>query len=84
MGKLSSFGAHKIRRLPPTLVQPLFWRTTAHQEVDYLEESDGQLHAFEFKWNTKKNNRITKTFTNAYPDAITAIITPYNYVGFVS
>jgi predicted AAA+ superfamily ATPase len=61
-----------------------FWRTTAQQEVDYLEESDGQLRAFEFKWNTKKNNRITKTFTNAYPDAITAIVTPDNYVDFVS
>ncbi|KAA3650290.1 MAG: ATP-binding protein [Bacteroidetes bacterium] len=65
-------------------VNRYFWRTKAQQEVDYLEETDGQLHAFEFKWNTSKNVKITKAFTNAYPNAITKIISPNNYVEFVA
>ncbi|MEM6263186.1 MAG: ATP-binding protein, partial [Bacteroidota bacterium] len=28
-----------------------FWRTRQQQEIDYLEEEDGKLPAFEFKWN---------------------------------
>jgi predicted AAA+ superfamily ATPase len=43
-----------------------FWRTTAQQEVDYIEEIDGQITAFEFKWNPKAKFRISKTFLNAY------------------
>lgn len=58
-----------------------FWRTTGQQEVDYVEEEDGALRAFEFKWNAKA--KITKTFTNAYPDAITDTISQENYVSFV-
>jgi predicted AAA+ superfamily ATPase len=61
-----------------------FWRTKEQQEIDYIEEEDGQLRAFEFKWNPNSNAKITKTFTNAYPHAVTQIITPDNYVDFVS
>lgn len=61
-----------------------FWRTKAQQEIDYLEESDGQLSAFEFKWNDKSNAKITKTFTNAYPNATQKIITKENYIDFIS
>jgi len=64
-------------------VKRYFWRTSAKQEVDYLEETDGQLYGFEFKWNTKKNVRISRAFTNGYPDAITRVITPDNFEDFV-
>jgi len=64
-------------------VNRYFWRTTAQQEVDYLEEQDGLLYGFEFKWSTTKKARITKAFTNGYPDAITQIITPDNFEEFV-
>lgn len=60
-----------------------FWRTKAQQEIDYLEESDGLLSAYEFKWNTKSKARITKTFTNAYPNAAIKIITPNNFTDFI-
>ena len=43
-----------------------FWRTTAQQEIDYLEEIDGKLNAYEFKWKTKGSHRIPKTFINSY------------------
>jgi predicted AAA+ superfamily ATPase len=60
-----------------------FWRTKAQQEVDYLEEKNGKLFAYEFKWNLKKNAKITKTFTSNYPEAEINIITPENYLDFV-
>ncbi len=64
-------------------VNRYFWRTMAQQEVDYIEEQDGNLYAYEFKWSTHKKGKITKAFTNAYPNAITKIITPENFEDFV-
>ena len=43
------------------------WRTTQQQEIDCLEEHQGKLFAYEFKWNPSKKKRIPKTFTRAYP-----------------
>lgn len=61
-----------------------FWRTKNQQEVDYIEEKDGEIKAFEFKWNSHKKHKITLTFTNAYPTAKTQIITPENYIDFIA
>lgn len=61
-----------------------FWRTTQQQQVDYLEEYDGQLFAYEFKWNANKKAYLPKTFQNAYPNAEVKVITPNNYADFVS
>ena len=38
-----------------------FWRTKQQNEIDYLEEKDGQLYAYEFKWNPQANAKISKT-----------------------
>jgi len=65
-------------------VQRFFWRTTEQQEVDYVEEENGELHAFEFKWNKATKAKISKTFSNAYPNATTTIISPENYESFIS
>ena len=62
-------------------VNAYFWRTTQQQEIDYVEESDGQFSAFEVKWNPKKGNAsIPSSFTKAYPVATAATITPENYL----
>lgn len=55
-----------------------FWRTRQQQEIDYIEERDGVLHAFEFKWNPKKAGSFSRTFLNAYPDHETNTIHPDN------
>lgn len=60
-----------------------FWRTKEQKEIDWLEESDGKLEAFEFKWNTKKEIKIPKQFAGAYPDADFKVITPNNYENFL-
>lgn len=63
--------------------KPYFWRTHAQQEIDYLEESDGQLSAYEFKWSPKAKARFPKTFSEAYSDAQKRVINPENFVEFL-
>lgn len=58
---------------------PYFWRTTDQMEVDYLEVCGSKIKAFEFKWNPKKKSRVTKAFTNRYPEAEVETITPENF-----
>lgn len=60
-----------------------FWRTRQQQEIDFIEEENGQLSAFEFKWKAKPNAKISKTFTKAYEDAQTCIIDRSNFRTFV-
>lgn len=61
-----------------------FWRTHTRQEIDWVEEKDGQLSAFEFKWNPKKASaRLPKTFLDTYPIAKSGTITPDNLHDFL-
>lgn len=62
---------------------PYFWRTTDQMEVDYIEVAGSRIEAFEFKWNPQKKSRVTKAFTNRYPDAVVKTITPDNYDEFL-
>lgn len=61
-----------------------FWRTTDGQEIDYIEDKDGEINGFEFKWSSTKKHKITKTFLNAYPNSPVKIITPENYFEFLT
>ena len=63
--------------------QIFFWRTLQQQEIDLVEEKDGRLTAFEFKWGNKKA-RMPRVFAETYPDAEFQIISPENYMEFVS
>lgn len=63
--------------------QMYFWRTQQQQEVDLIEEQDGRLTAFEFKWNSQKKAKLPKTFIDNYPNTDFKVITPDNYVEFV-
>lgn len=60
-----------------------FWRTHNQQEIDYIEEYEGRLHAYEFKWNPFAKTRFPKSFLNAYPDSQTSLITPNNFDKFL-
>jgi len=59
-----------------------FWRTKQQQEVDYVEEREGQIYGFEFKWNAKRGIRFPKTFTHNHT-SINAGITRDNFREFV-
>lgn len=63
--------------------QMYFWRTQAQQEVDYVEERDGQLSTFEFKWNPKAKANLPKAFIDAYPESTFEAITPKAYENFI-
>lgn len=60
-----------------------FWRTHDQQEIDYVEERDGIIYGYEFKWNPKKTVRFSKTFLNAYPNSTTKVISKDNYYDFL-
>lgn len=65
-------------------VNRFFWRTHAQQEIDYIEEYQGVLHAFEFKWNPKKAPRFPKSFLDSYPDTTTTVVTRDSLEGFIA
>ena len=61
-----------------------FWRTQQQKEIDYLEEEDGILSAYEFKWNAHKaSTRCPVAFRTAYPAVPFHVITPQNVDEFV-
>lgn len=60
-----------------------FWRTHEQQEIDLVEEQDGQLRAYEFKWNGKIKLSPPKAFAHAYPGSEYEVITPENFWPFV-
>ena len=61
-----------------------FWRTTLQQEIDYIEERDGSMTAFEMKWNPKKGRtNFPKSFLEAYPVKETVVVTPENYLDWL-
>ncbi len=61
-----------------------FWRTTQQQEIDYIEESHQLLTAWEFKWSNKARGKIPKTFSRAYPEAQCSVVTPENFMDFLT
>ena len=61
-----------------------FWRTQLQREIDYIEEVDGELSAYEFKWsNHKSNTRCPSSFQTAYPNAPYKVVTPQSVDEFI-
>jgi len=59
-----------------------FWRTYDKQEIDLIEERDGKLFAYEFKWNKNKNLAPT-AWRGAYPESEFQTITKDNYLDWI-
>lgn len=59
-----------------------FWRTYDQKEIDLIEESDGYLTGFEFKW-TEKTAKIPHEFLATYKNSTFNIIHKENYLDFV-
>ncbi len=60
-----------------------FWRTHQQQEIDYLEEQDGALRAWEFKWNPTAKARFPKPFLDTYQPTQTTVVHRDNFEEFV-
>jgi predicted AAA+ superfamily ATPase len=64
--------------------QSYFWRTTRQQEVDYIEIENGEISAFEMKWNpNKKGTPLPKTFEETYSPKQSIVVTPENFYEWV-
>jgi predicted AAA+ superfamily ATPase len=62
-----------------------FWRSYDKQEVDFIEESGGNLTSFEFKWQKPdKLMRAPSGFTNLYPDSEYSVVDKENFEQFIS
>ena len=67
-----------------SFAQSYFWRTKDQSEVDYLEEENGNLSAYEFKWNpAKSKTKCPASFAAAYPSSTYRVITPDNIEEFI-
>lgn len=57
-----------------------FWRTVSQQEIDYIEERNGTISAWEFKWNSGmgsiKKYKKPQKFFEAYPGSSFTLLTP--------
>ncbi len=51
-----------------------FWRTSDQKEIDYVEEGDGAIAAWEFKWNPQAKAKQPARFAKSYPDSTFAVV----------
>jgi predicted AAA+ superfamily ATPase len=72
----------KLNSYQNRAVDMYFWRTHQQQEIDLIEDSEGKLAGFEFKWG-KKKFRVPKIFQQTYPDSTVCPVTPLNFSKFV-
>lgn len=61
-----------------------FWRTWDQQEIDFVEEKDGKLFGYEFKYSAKKKQKKPQDFLSTYSGSKFSIITPDNYLDFIT
>lgn len=59
-----------------------FWRTWDQKEIDFIEEREGRLFAYEFKWDDQA--KPPKEFLEVYPGSEFKTIHKENYLDFVT
>jgi predicted AAA+ superfamily ATPase len=64
-------------------VSNYFWRTYDQQELDWLEEENGILRGYKFKWNENRKAKIPTAFAKAYPEATFEVVNKGNYLDFI-
>lgn len=60
-----------------------FWRTR-QAEIDYIEEQDGKINAYELKWNPKVKVKFSSVFTTGYKPHFTGVINRDNFWEWLS
>jgi len=64
------------------IANSFFWRTVQQQEIDYVEESNGKITGYEFKWKDDKRVKIPQAFADAY-QAQGTVISKENFRTFL-
>lgn len=59
-----------------------FWRTYDGSEVDLVEEREGRLYGYEFKWKPREYPRVLAKW-NEYKGSSYHVITPADLKGFI-
>ncbi len=65
-----------------TYVNKYFWQNYRQEEVDYLEESNGKIEAYECKFTERKSKSLI-IFQNEYKDSTTHIVSKNNYIKYI-
>jgi predicted AAA+ superfamily ATPase len=56
-----------------------FWRNKQQAEIDYVEEIDGKIYAYEFKWNPLAKAKFPAFFLEKYKPVEIKVIHPENF-----
>ncbi len=73
----------KFQQFRRIKVNNFFWRTYDQQEIDLVEEHSGKLSGTEFKWTSPKV-KVPAAWRSTYPEADFKVITPENYLGWLT
>lgn len=66
------------------IVNNYFWRTYQQQEIDWIEERGGKLYAYEMKWKADKKVKVPGAWKEGYPESKFEVITPANYLDWIT
>lgn len=67
----------------PIYANNYFWRTWEQKEIDWIEEREGKLFGFEFKFRKEKFDKPT-LFLETYPEGSVELVNQDNYLDFVA
>jgi len=75
----------KYLKYQQKFVNQYFWRTYTQKEIDLVEEKNGKLFAYEFKWNVNQKKKIKppKEFLDTYQNSSFKVIDQDNYDKFL-
>jgi hypothetical protein len=61
-----------------------FWRTYDKKEIDYIEERQGGLYGYEFKWSESKKVKVPKDWKENYKNAKFKVVNKEKYLDFIT
>lgn len=74
---------HKKRSYHEIVANSYFWRTWEKQEIDLIEEREGKLFAYEFKWSASKV-KVPSEWEKTYQNSVFSVINKDNYLKFIT
>lgn len=72
----------KLRSYHQLYANQYFWRTYGGAEVDLVEEREGKLFGYEFKWGSKTATAPSSWLE--YPQASFSVVNAKNYLDFLN
>lgn len=73
----------KFQQYQGMITNNYFWRTYQQQEIDWIEDRNGELYAYELKWNADKKVKVPSAWNTGYPESEFDVITPKNYLDWI-